>query len=92
MKHKTLFRTHDYREACEKFTKFKELGTAYITYDYTTQEYIVELVREVKSSTDLMRQILVDIKLNHDLIEEEIDALDFADSAIKTLQDMEIIK
>jgi hypothetical protein len=92
MKHKTLFRTHDYREACEKFTKFKEHGTAYITYDYPTNEYIVELVREVKSSTDLMRQILVDIKLNHDLIEEEIDALNFADSAIKTLQDMEIIK
>lgn len=92
MKHKTIFRTHDYCVAVDKFKKFKEHGTAYITYDYLTQEYIVELVRETKSTTDLMRHILVDIKLNHDLIEEEIDALDFADTAIKTLQDMEIIK
>jgi len=92
MKHKTIFRTHDYREACEKFKKFKEHGTAYITYDYPTKEYIVELVRETKSVSDMMRQFLVDIKLNHDLIEEELDALEYADSAIKTLQDMGVIE
>ncbi len=92
MKHKTIFKTHDYREACEKFTKFKEHGTAYITYDYPTNEYIVELVRETKSVSDMMRAFLVDIKFNHDLITEELDALDYADSAIKTLQDMGVLK
>lgn len=91
MKNKTKFRTHDYREAFEKFKKFKEHGTAYITYDYPTKEYIVELVREAKSVADLMRQGLVDIKLNYDLTAEEIDALDFADSSIKTLVDMGVI-
>lgn len=92
MKHKTIFRTHDYREACEKFKKFKEYGTAYITYDYPTREYIVELVCETHSTTDMMRQFLVDIKLNHDLVGEELDALEFADSAIKTLVDMGVIE
>ena len=92
MKHKRIFKTPDYREACEKFAKCKDLGTAYITYDYPTKEYTVELTRETKTVADMMRQFLLDIKLNHDLIEEEIDALDYADSAIKTLQDMEIIK
>ena len=92
MQNKTKFRTHDYREAFEKFKKFKEYGTAYITYDYPTKEYIVELVREANSAAELMRQGLVDIKLNYDLTQEEIDALDYADSAIKTLIEMEIIK
>lgn len=92
MKNKTKFKTHDYREAFEKFKKFKEYGTAYITYDYPTKEYIVELIREAGSATELMRQGLVDIKLNYDLTPEELDALDFADSAIKTLIEMEIIK
>ena len=92
MKHKTIYRTHDYREACEKFTKFKEHGTAYITYDYPTKEYTVELIRETHSTTDMMRQFLVDIKLNHDLIGEELDALDFAESAIKTLVDMGVLQ
>lgn len=92
MKNKTIFKTHDHCEAIEKFKKFKEYGTTYITYDYTTREYIVELVREVNSTTDLMRQGLVDIKLNYDLTVEETDALDFADSAIKTLIDMGVIK
>lgn len=91
MKNKTKFRTPDYREAFEKFKKFKEYGTAHITYDYHTKEYIVELVREADSATELMRQGLVDIKLNYDLTPEELDALDFADSAIKTLIDMEVI-
>lgn len=91
MKNIIKFRTPDYREAFEKFKKFKEYGTAHITYDYPTKEYIVELVRVAKSASDLMRQGLVDIKLNYDLTAEEIDALDFADSAIKTLVDMEVI-
>ena len=92
MKHKSIFKTHDYREAQEKFKKCKEYGTTYITYDYTTREYTVELTRETKTVSDMMRQFLVDIKLNHDLTAEETDALDFADSAIKTLQDMEVIE
>lgn len=92
MKNRTIFKTHDCNEAIEKFQKFKDYGSASSLYDFTTGEYIVELVREAKSSTDLMRQALVDIKLNYDLTDDEIDALAFADSAIKTLIDMEIIE
>lgn len=92
MKNRTIFKTKDYHEANEKFRKFKEYGSASSLYDFTTGEYTVELVREAKSSTELMRQGLVDIKLNYDLTPEEIDALDYADSAIKTLIDMGIIK
>lgn len=92
MKNRTIFKTHDYREANEKFRKFAEYGTTNTTYDNTTQEYIIELIREAKSSTDLMRQGLVDIKLNYNLTPDEIDALDYADSAIKTLIDMGVIK
>lgn len=91
MKHKRIFKTPDYREACEKFTKFKEHGTAYITYDYLTKEYIVELTRETKTVAEMMRQFLLDIKLNYDLCDEELDALNYADSAIKTLEDMGVL-
>lgn len=92
MKNKTIFKTHDYCEALEKFRNFKDYGTASVICDHLAKEYIVELVRETRSSTELMRQLLVDIKLNHDLTLEETDALDFADSAIKTLIDMGVIE
>ena len=92
MKNKTIFKTHDYCKALEKFRMFKDYGTASVTCDHSAKEYIVELVREAHSSTELMRQLLVDIKLNYDLTLEETDALDFADSAIKTLVDMGVLK
>lgn len=92
MKNRTIFKTHNCHEVFENFRKFTKYGTTNVSYNFTTGEYIVELVREAKSSTDLMRQGLVDIKLNYDLTPEEIDALDYADSAIKTLIDMGIIK
>lgn len=92
MKHKRTFKTNDYREALEKFRKFKEHGTASVTRDNNAGEYVVELTSETHSVSDMMRQFLVDIKLNHDLCVEELDALDYADSAIKTLVDMGVIK
>lgn len=92
MKHKRTFKTYDYREALEKFRKFKEYGIASVICDHNTKEYKVEFACETKTVSDMMRQFLVDIKLNYDLIDEEIDALDYADSAIKTLIDMGVIK
>lgn len=92
MIHKRTFKTHDYCEAIEKFRKFKEYGTSCIGCDHITGEYTVELVYETHSVADMMRQFLVDIKLNHDLCDEEIDALAYADSAIKTLVDMGVIE
>lgn len=92
MKHKRIFKTNDYREAFEKFRKFKEYGISSITCDDNAGEYIVELMCESHTVPDMMRQFLVDIKLNQDLCDEEIDALAYADSAIKTLVDMGVIE
>ena len=92
MKFKTKYRYHNYVEASEKFIECKKLGATNMTYDYPTQEYIIELVREVHSEPEFMRFLLSDIKLDYELSADEIDALAYADSAIKTLQDMGVIK
>ena len=92
MKFKTKYHYNDYREACEKFSECKKLGTTYMKYDYRTQEYTIELVRESQSESEFMRILLSDIKSDYDLSTEELDALAYADSAIKTLVDMGVLK
>jgi hypothetical protein len=53
---------------------------------------MVEWETTCNTYTDLMREYLLDIKLNNDLPQEQIDALAYADGAIKTLLDMGVIK
>ena len=89
MKIRTKKTTYDYREALEKFKAAKEVGTAYMTYDYTTRLYTVELWQETNSQSEFYRAILSNINTN---IAEEQDALSYADSAIKTLVDMGVLE
>ena len=84
--------TSDYREAHEVFSKFASIGTAYLTYDYPTHEYIVELTQIAHGTSDLMRATLAGMWATLDLNDEERDALAYADTAIKTLIDMGVIK
>ena len=84
--------TPDYREAQEVFNRFKKVGTAYMTYDYPTHEYTVELTQISHGTADLMRATLTGMWATMKLNTEERDALAYADSAIKTLQDMGVIK
>ena len=92
MKIKTIFKTHNHDEAVKKFAEFKDLGTVYMIYDYTTHEYAIELQQETKSESDFMRTMLLSIKLQNELSTEELDALAYADSAIKTLVDMGVLE
>ena len=78
----------DYREALEKWRK----TTPSTIHSNTDGSYIVEWETTCHTHTDLMREYLLDIKLYNDLPQEQIDALAYADSAIKTLVDMGIIK
>lgn len=89
MKIKLKRTTPDYREAFKLFTDFKAKGTAYITYDYSSKLYIVELWQESKTISDFYRIILSNIETD---TPEEQDALAYADSAIKTLVDMGVIE
>lgn len=88
---KRKFETPDYREAMEKFAKYRQeaLTRCYLIYDYPTSTYIVEVTTTVESEADFYRAILSNIETES---QEEQDALAYADSAIKTLQDMEVIK
>ena len=91
MKIKLKYETCDYREAQELFAKFKQQGTAYQTYDYPSKTYIIELEKECKTDAEQYRIILQQLFLNSH-IEEEKDALEYADAAIKTLMDMGVLK
>ena len=86
--------TVDYREACEMFKSAKERGTAYLTYDYPSKEYIIEFVQEARAGSETMRAFLNNIAVFNinNLAKEELDALSYADSAIKTLVDMGVLE
>ena len=88
------YHTFDYREAQEKFSKFKTKGTTYQTYDFKTHEYTIEVKIEISSKSDLMRTYLSNLYENVKDIaaQEELDALEYADSAIKTLVDMGVLE
>ena len=88
MKVKHIKNYEDYREA---LTKWRNTTPSTI-HSNTDGSYIVEWETTCNTYTDLMREYLLDIKLNNDLPQEQIDALAYADSAIKTLVDMGIIK
>ena len=81
--------TPDYREAQQLFADFKAKGTAYISYDYPSKLYTIELWQESKSESEFYRIILSNIETD---TPEEQDALAYADSAIKTLVDMGVIE
>lgn len=82
--------TPDYREAQELFSQFKAKGTTYLTYDYTTKDYLIECNQEASTYSEVMRIVLSDIaqRFSDQLNTEEKDALVYADGAIKTLIDM----
>lgn len=86
--------TPDYREAQMWLASMKEKGTTYLTYDYTTKSYTLEADIIVENEADMMRAFLLSIKenLEDQLAQEELDALAYADSAIKTLSDMGVLK
>lgn len=91
MKIKLKYETCDYREAQELFAKFKQQGTSYCTYDYPSKTYIIELEKECKTEAEQYRLVLQQMYINSHT-EEEKDALTYADGAIKTLIDMEVIQ
>jgi hypothetical protein len=86
VKHMTHY--EDYREALEQWRK----NTPSTIHSLLDGTYTVEWETTCNSTTDLMREYLSDIKNDNDLPQEQIDALAFADSAIKTLIDMGVIK
>lgn len=88
MKVKHIKHYEDYREALQQW----RIHTPSTIHSHPNGTYTVEWVTTCNNSTDLMREYLLDIKLHNDLPQEQIDALDFADSAIKTLIDMGVIK
>lgn len=88
MKLKHIKHYEDYREA---LTKWRNTTPSTIRSN-TDGSYTVEWETACNTYTDLMREYLLDIKLNNDLPQEQIDALAYADGAIKTLLDMGIIK
>lgn len=92
MKIKLKHTTCDYREALEFATKYSTLGDTITTYHKETNDFIIECIAEVTSHVEHMRKLLTIIKVEHDLTPEELDALAFADSAIKTLVDMGVIE
>jgi hypothetical protein len=91
MKIKLKYETCDYREAQELFAKFKQQGTSYCTYDYPSKTYKIELEKECNTEAEQYRWVLQQMFLNS-YTEEEKDALSYADSAIKTLIDMGVLK
>lgn len=93
MKIKSKYKVRHLEDAVKKFQECKRLGTSYMIYDYQTHEYTIELERDVESEADFMRAMLVGIRLNEAILTtEELDALAYADSAIKTLKDMGVIE
>ena len=88
---KRKFETPDYREAMEKFAKYRQdtLTRCYLIYDYPTSTYTVEVTTTVDSEADFYRTILAGIATES---QEEQTALAYADSAIKTLQELGVIK
>ena len=82
----------DYRQAQEEFHKACEHGRAYLTFDFSTQTYELEYTAKINKTAELMRNLLFDIYVQNDLPDEQADALAYADSAIKTLVDMGVLK
>lgn len=78
----------DYREALAQW----RCSTPSTITSHTNGTYVVEWETTCNGSSDLMREYLLDIKNECNLTLEQIDALDYADSAIKTLVDMGVIK
>lgn len=88
MKIKQIKHHEDYREALQQWRRHTP-ATIHSCSDGT---YLVEWEAQCNSTSDLMREYLLGIKLQNDLPQEQIDALEFADSAIKTLVDMGVIE
>lgn len=88
MKIKHVKQYDDYREALEKWRK----TTPSTIHSNVDGSYTVEWTVTCNGTSDLMREYLLDINMQNDLPQEQIDALSFADGAIKTLVDMGIIK
>lgn len=84
-------KTPDYREAQELFAQFKQKGTAYLTYDFPSKTYTVEIQSECETEAQIHRAVLLNMYYNVET-EEEATALSYADSAIKTLIDMGVLK
>ena len=78
----------DYREALEKWRK----TTPSTIHSNTDGSYTVEWETRCNNHSELMREYLLDIQLYNDLPQEQLHALAYADSAIKTLVDMGMIK
>lgn len=91
MKAKVKYQTCDYREAQEMFAKFKQKGTSYIIYDYPTSTYTIELEVSCDTEAERNRYILQQLYYNVES-EEEKETIIYADSAIKTLVDMGVLK
>ncbi len=95
MKVSTSITTPDYREAMQLFSLHRSQGSkvtcntiADNTFDYTVTWYT-----ECNSTPSLMRQLIANIYHGHsDLPLEELDALVYAEQAIKTLEDMGVLK
>lgn len=88
MKVKHIRHYEDYREALAQWKR----TTPSTIHSDTNGIYVVEWETTCNSTPDIMREFLLDIKLHNDLPQEQIDALDYADSAIKTLIDMGVIE
>lgn len=88
MKIKQTKHYEDYREAILQWNSHKPSLIHY----HEDGTFTVEWIAECNNTPDLMREFLLAIKLQNDLPQEQIDALAYADSAIKTLVDMEILQ
>ena len=88
MKLKHIKYFEDYREALECWRR----TTPSTIHSCTQGVYIVEWESECNENAQMIRERLFDIKVDYNLSNEQLDALAFADSAIKTLLDMGIIK
>ena len=88
MKVKHIKHYDNYNEALRQW----RINTPSTLHSHIDGTYVVEWETICNSTPDLMREYLLGIKLQNQLPQEQIDALEYADSAIKTLQDMEIIK
>lgn len=87
----TIKHTKHYEDYREALTQWRNTSPSTI-HSNTDGSYTVEWETRCNNHSDLMRAYLLDIKLLNDLSQEQLDALSYADSAIKTLVDMGIIK
>ena len=95
MKIPTKITTPDYREAFNLFTVHKiDHARIQAVYDKEsdTWNYVVSWLNDCHTESERNRQFLANIYHSYDLPIEELDALCYAEQAIKTLVDMGVLE